>query len=204
MPSFDIVSEVNQVEVRNAVDQTNKEVSTRFDFKGSDARVEHADKTLTLYADDDFKLKQVTDILTGKLTKRGVDIRALKYGDVEKVSGNKVKQAVTIRVGVEQELVEEDRQAHQGQQDEGAGVDPGRRRARVRRQARRPAGRDRARQEVDHRLSAAVRQLPRLENRAALVAARADHVAARHAAAVHARPTRRASPSSAATGTSRR
>ena len=81
MPSFDIVSEVNQVEVRNAVDQTNKEVSTRFDFKGSDARVEHADKTLTLYADDDFKLKQVTDILTGKLTKRGVDIRALKYGD---------------------------------------------------------------------------------------------------------------------------
>ena len=75
MPSFDIVSEVNQVEVRNAVDQTNKEVSTRFDFKGSDARVEHADKVLTLYADDDFKLKQVTDILTGKLTKRGVDIR---------------------------------------------------------------------------------------------------------------------------------
>ena len=104
MPSFDIVSEVNQVEVRNAVDQTNKEVSTRFDFKGSDARVEHADKTLTLYADDDFKLKQVIDILTGKLTKRGVDVRALKYGDVEKVSGNKVKQVVTVRVGVEQEL----------------------------------------------------------------------------------------------------
>ena len=104
MPSFDIVSEVNQVEVRNAVDQTNKEVSTRFDFKGSDARVEHADKSLTLYADDDFKLKQVTDILTGKLTKRGVDIRALKYGTIEKVSGNKVKQTVTIRVGIEQEL----------------------------------------------------------------------------------------------------
>jgi uncharacterized protein YajQ (UPF0234 family) len=104
MPSFDIVSEVNQVEVRNAVDQTNKEVSTRFDFKGSDARVEHADKSLTLYADDDFKLKQVTDILTGKLTKRGVDIRALKHGDVEKISGNKVKQVVTVRVGIEQEL----------------------------------------------------------------------------------------------------
>jgi len=104
MPSFDIVSEVNQVEVRNALDQTNKEVSTRFDFKGSDARVEHADKTLTIYADDDFKLKQVTDILTGKLTKRGVDIRALEHGAVEKISGNKVKQVVTIRVGVEQEL----------------------------------------------------------------------------------------------------
>jgi uncharacterized protein YajQ (UPF0234 family) len=105
MPSFDIVSEVNQVEVRNAVDQTNKEVSTRFDFKGSDARVEPAaEGTLTIYADDDFKLSQVTDILTAKLTKRGVDIRALKYGDVQKVSGNKVKQVVTVRVGIEQEL----------------------------------------------------------------------------------------------------
>ena len=104
MPSFDIVSEVNQVEARNAVDQTNKEVSTRFDFKGSDARVELAEKVLTLFADDDFKLSQVTDILTGKLTKRGVDVRALDYGDVQKVSGNKVKQAVTIRVGIEAEL----------------------------------------------------------------------------------------------------
>ncbi len=104
MPSFDIISQVNQVEVRNAMDQANKELSTRFDFKGSDARAELADKTLTLYADDDFKLKQVTDIVTGKLTKRGVDIRALKHGNIEKISGNKVKQVVTIRVGVEQEL----------------------------------------------------------------------------------------------------
>jgi uncharacterized protein YajQ (UPF0234 family) len=104
MPSFDIVSEVNQVEVRNAIDQANKELSTRFDFKGSDARVEIGDKELTLYADDDFKLSQVTDIVAGKLTKRGVDIRSLKYGDVEKVSGNKVKQVVAVRVGVEQEL----------------------------------------------------------------------------------------------------
>jgi uncharacterized protein YajQ (UPF0234 family) len=106
MPSFDIVSEVNTVEVHNAVDQANKEVSNRFDFKGSDARIEwkEKEKILTLYADDDFKLSQVTDIVTGKLTKRGVDIRSLKYGDVEKVSGNKVKQAVTVRTGVEQEL----------------------------------------------------------------------------------------------------
>jgi uncharacterized protein YajQ (UPF0234 family) len=104
MPSFDIISEVNQVEVRNALDQANKELSTRFDFKGSDARAELADKTLTLFADDEFKMKQVIDIVVGKLTKRGVDIRALKYGDIEKVSGNKVKQVVTIRVGVEQEL----------------------------------------------------------------------------------------------------
>ena len=104
MPSFDIVSEVNEVEVRNALDQANKEISTRFDFKGSDARVDYKDKVLTLYADDDFKLKQVTDILTGKLTKRQVDVRSLKYGDPEKISGNKVKQALTVRTGVEQEL----------------------------------------------------------------------------------------------------
>jgi uncharacterized protein YajQ (UPF0234 family) len=104
MPSFDIVSEVNQVEVRNALDQANKEISTRYDFKGSDARVEHKDKELTLYADDDFKLKQVTDVLLGKLTKRSVDVRALEFGNVAKISGDKVKQVVTIRVGIEQEL----------------------------------------------------------------------------------------------------
>lgn len=104
MPSFDIVSEVNQVEVRNAVDQCNKEVSTRFDFKGSDARIEVNDKVLTVFADDDFKLGQVRDVLTAKLSKRGVDIRCLELGDVEKISGNKVKQPVTVRAGVEQEL----------------------------------------------------------------------------------------------------
>jgi uncharacterized protein YajQ (UPF0234 family) len=104
MPSFDIVSEVNQVEVRNAMDQANKEISTRFDFKGSDARVDLAEKVLTLYADDDFKLKQVTDIVTTKLGKRGIDLRALDYGKVEKISGNKVKQPVTLRSGVAPEL----------------------------------------------------------------------------------------------------
>jgi len=104
MPSFDIVSEVNTVEVRNAMDQANKEITNRFDFKGSDARVELADKVLTLFADDEFKLKQVTDILVGKLAKRGVDTRALDPKDAEKVSGNKVKQVVTVRTGIEQEL----------------------------------------------------------------------------------------------------
>jgi len=104
MPSFDIVSEVNQVEVRNAVDQANKEISTRFDFKGSDARVEYDGKAMTLFADDEFKLRQVTDIVVAKLTKRQVDIRSLGYGDAEKISGNKVKQAVTVRTGVEQDL----------------------------------------------------------------------------------------------------
>jgi cyclic-di-GMP-binding protein len=104
MPSFDVVSEVNQVELRNALDQANKEISTRFDFKGSDARIEHKDKELTLYADDDFKLKQVTDVMLGKLAKRGVDVRALKFANVEKIGGDKIKQVVTVRVGIEQEL----------------------------------------------------------------------------------------------------
>jgi len=106
MPSFDVVSEVNQVEVHNALDQANKEITNRFDFKGSDARVEWSEKekTLTLYADDDFKLGQVRDVLTGKLAKRGVDVRCLQPGGIDKVSGNKVKQTVTVRQGVEQEL----------------------------------------------------------------------------------------------------
>jgi len=104
MPSFDIVSEVDQVELRNAVDQANKEISNRFDFKGSDARVEQAEKLLTLFADDDFKLDQVFDVLTGKLAKRGVDVRSLDRQDSQKVSGNKVKQEVKVKVGVDSEL----------------------------------------------------------------------------------------------------
>lgn len=104
MPSFDVVSEVDKQEVRNAVDQTNKEVSTRFDFKGSDARVEQADYTLTVFADDEFKLDQVLDILTARLAKRNVDVRCLDRGQVEKISGNKVKQQVAVKTGVESEL----------------------------------------------------------------------------------------------------
>jgi uncharacterized protein YajQ (UPF0234 family) len=104
MPSFDIVSEVNRVELRNAVEQANKEISTRFDFKGSDARIEQADTALTLFADDDFKLGQVYDVLIGKLAKRSVDVRSLQKGNVEKMGGDKVKQVVTVRTGVDQEL----------------------------------------------------------------------------------------------------
>lgn len=104
MPSFDIVSEVNRVELRNAVEQANKEIANRFDFKGSDARIEQADTALTLFADDEFKLGQVYDVLIGKLAKRNVDLRALDKGKLEKVGGDKVKQAVTVRTGVDQEL----------------------------------------------------------------------------------------------------
>jgi len=104
MPSFDIVSEVNRVELRNAIDQANKEIANRFDFKGSDARVEQEDTVLTLYADDDFKLSQVYDVLVGKLAKRGVDVRSLEKGKAEKIGGDKVKQRITVRTGVDQEL----------------------------------------------------------------------------------------------------
>lgn len=104
MPSFDIVSEVDKQEVRNAVEQSNKEVTNRFDFKGSDARIEQSELALTIYADDEFKLSQVIDILSTKLVKRGIDLKCLDYGKLEKVSGNKVKQLVTVKVGIESDL----------------------------------------------------------------------------------------------------
>lgn len=104
MPSFDAVSEASQVEVKNAVDQTNKEVGTRFDFKGSDARVEQKERDLTLYADSEFQLGQVRDILNGKMTRRGVDIRFLDLGKVEKIGGDKVKQVIKVRNGIESEV----------------------------------------------------------------------------------------------------
>ena len=104
MPSFDVVSEVNKVELANAIDKTNKEVSNRFDFKGSDARVEHKDLELTIYADDDFKLSQVMEVLTGKMAKRGVDVRVLDEGKKEKVTGNKLKEIIKVKNGISQEL----------------------------------------------------------------------------------------------------
>jgi hypothetical protein len=104
MPSFDIVSELDKPEIKNAVEQANKEVANRFDFKGSDARIEQAELVLTIYADDDFKLDQVQEVLNAKLIKRGVDIRCMELGKVEKVSGNKVKRITTLKSGLETEL----------------------------------------------------------------------------------------------------
>jgi cyclic-di-GMP-binding protein len=103
MPSFDIVSEVDRQEVKNAVEQANKEVGNRFDFKGSDARVEQAELVLTVFADDEFKLGQVTDVLRGRLAKRNIDVRCLELGTVEKISGDKVKRPITVKVGVPQD-----------------------------------------------------------------------------------------------------
>ncbi len=103
MPSFDVVSEANIVEVKNAVDQAGKEITTRFDFKGSDARVEQKDLDLTAYADSEFQLSQVRDVLTNKMTKRNVDVRFLDIGKIEKIGGDKVKQVIKIKNGIETE-----------------------------------------------------------------------------------------------------
>jgi uncharacterized protein YajQ (UPF0234 family) len=104
MPSFDIVCEANLVEVKNAVDQASKEIANRFDFKGSDARIEQKEHELTAYADDDFKLGQVRDVLGGKMAKRNVDARFMDIGKVEKIGGDKVKQVIKIRNGIESDL----------------------------------------------------------------------------------------------------
>lgn len=104
MPSFDVVCEANMVEVKNALDQTNKEISTRFDFKGSDARVEQKDTELTAYADSEFQLGQVRDVLTNKMARRNVDARFLDLGKIEKIGGDKVKQVIKVRKGIEQEM----------------------------------------------------------------------------------------------------
>ncbi|MGB4345096.1 MAG: YajQ family cyclic di-GMP-binding protein [Burkholderiaceae bacterium] len=101
MPSFDVVSEANQVEVKNAVEQSNKEITTRFDFKGSDARVEQKERELTAYADSEFQLSQVRDVLTTKMSKRNVDVRFLDLGKIEKIGGDKVKQVIKVKNGIE-------------------------------------------------------------------------------------------------------
>src|SRR3954451_4202948 len=101
MPSFDVVSEANVVEVKNAIDQANKEISTRFDFKGSDARIEQKERELTAFADSEFQLGQVRDVLTNRLVKRNVDVRFLDIGKIEKIGGDKVKQLIKIKNGID-------------------------------------------------------------------------------------------------------
>ncbi|HSV59734.1 MAG TPA: YajQ family cyclic di-GMP-binding protein [Variovorax sp.] len=103
MPSFDTVCEPNLPEVKNAVDNTAKEISTRFDFKGTSAAVELKEKEITLIGDADFQLVQIEDILRNKLTKRSVDVRFLDKGDVQKIGGDKVKQIFKVKSGIEAE-----------------------------------------------------------------------------------------------------
>ena len=103
MPSFDIVSELNAHEVSNAVDQANREVATRFDFKGTNSTFELKDFVITLTAQSDFQLKQMMDILRLKLSKRGVDVMCMEDGEPV-ISGNTARQTVTLRHGIEADL----------------------------------------------------------------------------------------------------
>ena len=104
MPSFDTVCEASMVDVKHAVENTAKEIGTRFDFKGTPAAVELKDKEITLVGDADFQLTQIEDILRNKLTKRNVDVRFLDKGDLQKMGGDKVKQVIKVRDGIETEL----------------------------------------------------------------------------------------------------
>ena len=103
MPSFDTVCEPDLTEVKNGVDNTAKEITTRFDFKGTSAAIELKDKEITLTGDADFQLQQIDEVLRNKLTKRNVDIRFLDKGDVQKIGGDKVRQVIKVRNGIETE-----------------------------------------------------------------------------------------------------
>jgi uncharacterized protein YajQ (UPF0234 family) len=103
MPSFDTVCEPDMVKIKNAVENTAKEIATRFDFKGTAAAIELKEKEITLTGDADFQLQQVFDVLGGKIAKQGVDPKFLDKGDVQKIGGDKVKQVIKVRNGIESE-----------------------------------------------------------------------------------------------------
>ena len=104
MPSFDTVLEADFVEVKNAVENAAKEIGTRFDFKGTSAAIELKDKEITMFGDAEFQLQQVEDILRNKLTKRSVDVRFMDVQRPQKIGGDKLKQAVKIKNGIESDL----------------------------------------------------------------------------------------------------
>ncbi len=104
MPSFDTVCEASMVDVKHAVENTAKEIATRFDFKGTPAAIELKDKEITLIGNADFQLTQIEDILRNKLTKRNVDVRFLDLGEVQKMGGDKVKRVIKVRNGIETEV----------------------------------------------------------------------------------------------------
>ncbi len=104
MPSFDVTSEASKVEINNAIDAANKEIRNRFDFKGSDARVELNEMMMTIFADDDFKLGQVYDVLINKFAKRSVDVRFIERGPASKIGGDKIKEDLTVKNGISKDL----------------------------------------------------------------------------------------------------
>ncbi len=114
MPSFDTVLEADLVKVKNAVENSTKEIGTRFDFKGTPASIELKDKEITAIGDSDFQIDQINDILRSKLTKAGVDARFLDVGKVEKIGGDKVKQISKVRNGIEVEQAKKIQQLIKG------------------------------------------------------------------------------------------
>ncbi len=103
MPSFDTVSEIDHHELSNAIDQANREIGTRYDFKGSDAKIEQTDNQLTLNAESDFQIKQMTPILKEKMSKRGFDVSCLEFSDVVEMN-KRARQQVLVREGLDQDL----------------------------------------------------------------------------------------------------
>lgn len=103
MPSFDIVSEIDMHELSNSIDQANREITNRFDFKGTNSRVELKENIITLVAPAEFQIKQIEDILTTKMSKRGIDIKCLEKGEVTE-NINEAKKAITVRQGIDKEL----------------------------------------------------------------------------------------------------
>ena len=104
MPSFDTVCEAEMTKVKNGVENTTKEISTRFDFKGTSASIELKDKDITVIGDAEFQLDQIQDVLRNKLTKQDVDVRFLDVGDTQKIGGDKVKVVIKVRNGIETEV----------------------------------------------------------------------------------------------------
>ncbi len=104
MPSFDTVCEADMVKVKNGVENTAKEIATRFDFKGTSASIELKDKEITVIGDADFQLEQILEVLRNKLAKQAVDVRFLDIGDLQKIGGDKVKKLIKVRNGIEAEL----------------------------------------------------------------------------------------------------
>lgn len=103
MPSFDVVSEIDAHELTNAVDQTNREIANRFDFKGTNSKVEKNENILTLIGPADFQIKQMTDILHSKLSKRGIDVGSLEYGDIQEAI-HETRQQITVKEGIDKDL----------------------------------------------------------------------------------------------------
>ena len=103
MPSFDVVSEVDHHELQNALDQANREIGTRYDFKGSDARIEHSGNDLVLHAEVEFQIQQMLPILKEKMSRRGIDVECLEFGDVVEMN-RRARQPVRIREGLDQDI----------------------------------------------------------------------------------------------------